>query len=135
MANDEWWAVADKWWHNRHDGLCQLIMNKISKRYYSLLICHSFHLCDSYASFKFSKAQEDLIKNICTNMSLKKSALLTNFQEYSDINPSRYYIRERQGATDQRLLEQYDAAYYNIAIPFALHLRNDKGQQITYCTY
>lgn len=72
---------------SRH-SLMTLLKNDVPQLYVMKCICHSFHLCASYACEKLPRFVEDLTRDIHNyfSSSPKRTAELREFQSFCDVN-------------------------------------------------
>ncbi|KAL0849463.1 hypothetical protein ABMA28_013746 [Loxostege sticticalis] len=99
----------------QHNSLASRFLTDIPHLYLVKCICHSFHLCASYACLKLAREPEDLIRDIYNYFnSPKRSAQLKEFQEFMNLKPHKLLHPSQTRwlsvrAAVSRLLEQYQA--------------------------
>ncbi|XP_023221188.1 uncharacterized protein LOC111622947, partial [Centruroides sculpturatus] len=99
-----------------HHSLMTLLKNDIPNLYIIKCICHSFHLCASYACHKLPRYVEDLCRDIYNyfNSSPKRVCEFSQFQQFCNIkthkilHPSQTRWLSVHGVVI-RILEQYAA--------------------------
>lgn len=73
----------------KHNSVFQMLKSEIPSLFVMKCICHSFHLCSSYACAKLPRAIEDLARDIYSYLhcSSKRTLLLKEFQKFVQMKP------------------------------------------------
>lgn len=98
------------------NSLLTRFKSDIPHLYVMKCICHSFHLCASYACLKLPREPEDLLRDVYNYVSNSPKRILTlkEFQEYVDLKPHKILHQSQTRwlslrAAVSRILEQYEA--------------------------
>lgn len=100
----------------QYNSLASRFLADIPNLFVMKCICHTFHLCASYACAKLAREPEGLVRDVYNyfNNSPKRSAILKEFQEFLNLKPHKIlhpcqtrWLSLRPAVV--RLLEQYDA--------------------------
>ena len=70
----------------KNNSLSTLLKEEIPSLFVMKCICHSFHLCSSYACQKLPRSVEDVYSYF---QSPKQSSMLKEFQEFVNIKPHK----------------------------------------------
>ncbi|KAJ2943633.1 hypothetical protein O0L34_g4456 [Tuta absoluta] len=115
----------------QHNSLASRFLADIPNLFVMKCICHTFHLCASYACAKLAREPEGLVRDIYNyfNNSPKRAGILKEFQEFLDLKPHKIlhpcqtrWLSLRPAVT--RLLEQYEA----LKLYFTEHSFTDRLQ-------
>lgn len=115
----------------QHNSLASRFLADIPNLFVMKCICHTFHLCASYACAKLAREPEGLVRDIYNyfNNSPKRAGILKEFQEFLNLKPHKIlhpcqtrWLSLRPAVT--RLLEQYEA----LKLYFTEHSFTDRLQ-------
>ncbi|CAK1597844.1 unnamed protein product [Parnassius mnemosyne] len=100
----------------QHNSLSSRLVAENPHLFVLKCVCHSFHLCASYACLKLSREPETLIRDIYNyfNNSPKRIGILKEFQQFLDLKPHKILHPAQTRwlslrAAVCRILEQYGA--------------------------
>lgn len=100
----------------QHNSLSSRLVAENPHLFVLKCVCHSFHLCASYACLKLSREPETLIRDIYSyfNNSPKRTGILKEFQQFLDLKPHKILHPAQTRwlslrAAVCRILEQYAA--------------------------
>lgn len=120
-----------------HNSLATRLKNEIPNNFILKCICHSFHLCASYACTKLPKWIEETAKDIYNfiNISPKRLCKFAEFQFFLNIKQHKMLLPSQTWWLSllpvvNRLLEQFDALkLYFTGV--SLEENNEKAREIS----